>query len=153
MADTEGISGRTHRAKRSASWQDNTQVSPDRLLIVVAIIAILAIAVPNFLEAQVRAKVSRASRTCAPSPSPKKRTRWTGVRAYRDIGDNGVGTYAEGLRLDRRSHVARSHRCVLDCRDNPGWMLPLFGPAPGSRLQSEQRHAASPTGGLPAIRF
>ncbi len=43
------------------------------LLIVVAIIAILAaIAVPNFLEAQVRSKVAASSRISAPLPPPLK---------------------------------------------------------------------------------
>jgi len=47
----------THNCRRERAWRAFTLIE---LLIVVAIIAILAaIAVPNFLEAQVRAKVSR----------------------------------------------------------------------------------------------
>ncbi len=45
------------------------------MLIVVAIIAILAaVAVPNMLDAQVRARVSRAGATCARSPPPSRST-------------------------------------------------------------------------------
>lgn len=63
------------------------------LLIVVAIIAILAaIAVPNFLEAQVRSKVSRAK--------ADMRTLVTGLEAYRVDNtdypiDRGYGQYYE----------------------------------------------------------
>lgn len=56
------------------------------LLIVVAIIAILAaIAVPNFLEAQIRAKVSRVK--------TEMRTMATAVEAYRIDNDSYVETF------------------------------------------------------------
>lgn len=66
------------------------------LLIVVAIIAILAaIAVPNFLEAQVRAKVSRAK--------SDMRTLTTGIESYRvdhnhyPLGTDNAAKYPEAI--------------------------------------------------------
>lgn len=56
------------------------------LLIVVAIIAILAAIVPNFLEAQVRAKVSRATAICGLWPPLSKRTAWMkGIHQLRGL--------------------------------------------------------------------
>jgi len=108
------------------------------LLIVVAIIAILAlIAVPNFLEAQTRAKASRAK--------SDMRTLTTAEEAYyvdwnsytfRDLGDyRPVATYVEGFR-QLTSPIAYITTIPQDAfggyRDSPGWMHPLFELGAGS---------------------
>ena len=70
------------------------------LLIVVAIIAILAlIAVPNFLEAQTRAKVSRM-RADFRSLSTALEAYYVDYNSYvnRDNGDSPLGVYVQGLK-------------------------------------------------------
>jgi len=70
------------------------------LLIVVAIIAILAaIAVPNFLEAQVRAKVSRVRSDMRSIGIALEAyfVDWNSYTVY-DAGDNPQGTYAQGCK-------------------------------------------------------
>lgn len=80
--------------------RDRTGFTLIELLIVVAIIAILAmIAVPNFLEAQTRAKVSRV-RNDMRSLATALEAYYTDWNSYTNIdqGDNPNGYYVEGFK-------------------------------------------------------
>ena len=108
------------------------------LLIVVAIIAILAlIAVPNFLEAQTRAKVSRAKadmRTLATAQEAYY-VDWNSY-TFRDLADNRqTATYMEGFRF-LTSPIAYVSSVPVDAfgsyEDSPGWMQPLYELGSGS---------------------
>ncbi len=71
------------------------------LLIVVAIIAILAaIAIPNFLEAQVRAKVSRAKSDMRAIATAEEAyfVDWNSYTLWED-GDASVGNYCQGAKM------------------------------------------------------
>ncbi len=77
------------------------------LLIVVAIIAILAaIAVPNFLEAQTRSKVSRVKSDLRSLATAQEAYRidWNSY-TFKDTGDNAAGYYVEGF-ADLTSPIA-----------------------------------------------
>ena len=90
------------------------------LLIVVAIIAILAaIAVPNFLEAQVRAKVSRVK--------ADMRSLATAIEAY--VVDNNVYPYCnsygipgKGNQSHGKQSANRSHESLSPERDYLGFV-------------------------------
>ncbi len=111
------------------------------LLIVVAIIAILAaIAIPNFLEAQVRAKVSRAKSDMRSIATAQEAymVDWN-TYTYKDAGDNmQQPTYVEGLRF-LTSPIAYITTLPNDSfggyKDSPGWMKPMFEFGAGSATE------------------
>lgn len=108
------------------------------LLIVVAIIAILAlIAVPNFLEAQTRAKVSRAKADMRSIATAEEAYMVdNNTYTFRDLGDyRPHPVNVEGLRY-LTTPIAYITSVPNDSfggyKDNPGWMQPLFELGAGS---------------------
>jgi len=136
------------------------------LLIVVAIIAILAmIAVPNFLEAQTRAKVSRM-RADLRSLANAQEAYFTDWNSYtmRDQGDDPNGNYTDGFRqlTTPVAYVATiPHDAFGDYRykANKRWAMLEMGTGcaanrqPSGMSNSNQAMVPSPAGQPPDTWF